>query len=205
MDAARRTRWISSIPDDGGTMKRARRIPRTVTWGLFAAWLVHDLEELALMPRWMARARPRLERRFPQVPSGVWRRLAPDQEHAALAIGFMGCLIAAAAYEGDRTDGRSPLYQAVLTGFGAHAVPHIGSALVSGGYTPGLVTTPTVVVPYSIWAWRELRRAGIEEPKMNTSAYAAIPLAIGVAHLAATAVLAATRRPGSCWSRREGS
>lgn len=147
-----------------------------------------------MMPRWMRRARPRLERRFPRVPRSVWRRLDPEQEHAALAISIMGCLIAAAAYRGDRTDGRSALFRAAIAGFGAHAVPHIGSAVVTGGYTPGLVTTPLVVVPYSLWAGRELRRAGVEEAEIPAWAYTAVPAAIGAAHLAATAVLAVARR-----------
>lgn len=170
-------------------MTPRRKLSRTVTWGLFVAWLVHDAEELVTMPRWMARARPRLERRFPFIPATVWRRAAPDQAHTALAIGFVGCLVAAAAYDGDRTDGRSPLFQAVLAGFGAHAVPHLGSAVVTGGYTPGLLTAPAVVVPYSLWASRELRRAEIEKAEVPTVALACIPLAIGAAHLAAGTVL----------------
>lgn len=174
-----------------------RTIPRTVTWGLFAAWLVHDAEELVTMSRWMARARPRLERRFPSVPATLWRRMAPDQAHSALAIGFVGCLVAAAAYDGDRTGGRSPLFQAVLAGFGAHAVPHLGSAAVTGGYTPGLLTTPAVVVPYSLWASRELRRAQVQKADVPAAALAGIPLAIGAAHLAAGAVLNLLRRRGA--------
>ncbi|MBP2370928.1 HXXEE domain-containing protein [Pseudonocardia parietis] len=178
-------------------MTPRRRIPRTVTWGLFAAWLVHDAEELVMMPRWMARARPRLERRFPSAPATLWRRMEPDQAHTALAIGFVGCLVAAAAYDGDRTDGRSPFFQAVLAGFGAHAVPHVGSAVVTGGYTPGLLTAPTVVVPYSLWASRELRRAEVETAEVPTVALACIPLAIGAAHLAAGAALKLLRGRGA--------
>ncbi|MEK8142625.1 HXXEE domain-containing protein [Streptomyces sp. M10(2022)] len=42
-----------------------------VTWGLFAAWAVHDLEEPATMARWTRRAGPRLQERFPAVPDQV--------------------------------------------------------------------------------------------------------------------------------------
>lgn len=165
-----------------------------MTWGLLAAWLVHDAEELVTMPRWLARARPRLERRLPGIPDRIWRHLAPDQTHTAVAIGFMGCLIAAAAYDGDRTDGRSPLFQVVLAGFGAHAVPHLGSAVLTGGYTPGLVTAPTVVVPYALWASRRLNRAGVERADVPAAAYALLPVTIGAAHLGARAVAALRTR-----------
>lgn len=165
-----------------------------MTWGLLAAWLVHDAEELVMMPRWLARAGPRPARRLPGVPDQVRRHLAPSQAHTAVAIGFMGCLVTAAAYDGDRTDGRSPLFQVVLAGFGAHAVPHLGSAVLTGGYTPGLVTTPTVVVPYTIWASRRLRRAGVEQADVPAAAYALLPVTIGAAHLGARAVSALRAR-----------
>lgn len=43
------------------------RVPTAVTWGLFAAWAVHDAEELVTMAGWSDRARPRLERNLPWV------------------------------------------------------------------------------------------------------------------------------------------
>lgn len=171
-------------------------VSRAVTWGLLAAWAVHDAEELIAYPRWPRRARPRLERRLPHVPDAVWRVLSPGQAHATLAIGIMGGFIAAAAAAGARSGGRSPVYQAVLTGFGAHAaVPHLASAALTGGYTPGLYTTPTVVVPFSVWAWRELRKSGVEQARIPPAAAALGPLlAIGVAHAGAAGILHTVRR-----------
>ncbi|WP_211370731.1 HXXEE domain-containing protein, partial [Nonomuraea turkmeniaca] len=62
------------------------RVPATVTWGLLAAWAVHDAEELATMARWVRAARPRLEERFPWIP---WERLEVSQQHVNVAIGLM--------------------------------------------------------------------------------------------------------------------
>jgi hypothetical protein len=171
-----------------------QRVSRTVTWGLFLAWAIHDAEELIAIPRWVAGVHPRLKQRLPAVPDHVWRRLSGSQAHTALAIGLMGGLIAAAAVAGDRSNGRSPFFQAVLTGFGAHAVPHLTSAAITGGYTPGLLTTPTVVVPFSWWAWRELRKAGVEKAEIPTAALAFVPLSIGAAHAVASGALALGRR-----------
>lgn len=120
----------------------------------------------------------------------MWKGLSPSRSHAALAIGIMGGFIAAASAAGARSCGRSPVYQAVLTGFGAHAVvPHLASAAITGGYTPGLYTTPTVVAPFSVWAWRELRRSGVEQAKIPPAAAVLGPLlAIGVAHAGAAGI-----------------
>ena len=79
-----------------------RPVPLGVTWGLFAAWAVHDLEELCTMAGWVDRARPRLEHDMPWVPAAVWDRMSVSQEHAATAIGVMGCVVASASARGAR-------------------------------------------------------------------------------------------------------
>jgi hypothetical protein len=112
------------------------RLPRSVTWGLLAAWAVHDAEELVTMPGWADRARPRLERTLPRAPARVRDALCVSRPHATVAIGLVGAFVTAASARGPRTGGADPRYQATLAGFGWHAVPHVASALVTRGYTP---------------------------------------------------------------------
>ncbi|MEU0301418.1 HXXEE domain-containing protein [Streptomyces sp. NPDC006175] len=131
-----------------------------VTWGLFAAWAVHDAEELATMARWAATARPRLQERFPRVPDTVWRRMDLSQREVNTAIGLMGGVVAAASAAGARTGGRSRFFGTVLFGFGLHGAVHLAQSAAYRGYTPGAVTAPLVVIPYSVWAVRRLAAAG---------------------------------------------
>jgi hypothetical protein len=140
---------------------REREVPAAVTWGLLAAWAIHDAEELATMGGWVDRARPRLRRRFPRVPDRVWDRMRVTPAQAAIAIGAMGVLVAAASADGARTGGRSPFYQAAVLGFGLHTGGHLAQAAITGGYTPGVVTAPIVAAPFSIWALGRLRKAGV--------------------------------------------
>jgi len=58
-------------------------------------------------------------------------------------------------------DGDLRLFQAALAAFSAHPVSHVGATMVFRGHTPGVATVLLVVVPYSLWAWPRLRRAGI--------------------------------------------
>lgn len=157
------------------------KVPAAVTWGLLAAWAVHDAEELATMAGWARRAHPRLERRFPGVP---WARLEVSQAHVNVAIGLMGGVIAGASALGARTGGRSPVFRTVLAGFGLHGVAHLAQAAVTRGYTPGAVTAPVVVIPFSVWAWRRLRREGITAGPRGSAALglAAFPLVTGGIH-----------------------
>jgi hypothetical protein len=78
---------------------------------------------------------------------------------------------------------------ATLAGFGWHAVPHVASAVVTRGYTPGVLTAPTVVVPFALWARSRLRRAGV--PVAQTARAAALfgPLVVVGAHVAASGLL----------------
>ncbi|MFI7700790.1 HXXEE domain-containing protein [Nonomuraea sp. NPDC049480] len=169
------------------------RVPATVTWGLLAAWAVHDAEELATMARWARAARPRLEQRLPWVP---WDRLEVSQRHVNVAIGLMGGVMAGAAALGARTGGRSAVFQAALAGFGAHGVTHLAQAAVTRGYTPGAVTAPVVVIPFSVWAWRRLRAAGVQARpgRAGVAALAAFPLVLGGVHALAHALTKPRRR-----------
>ncbi|MEV7235451.1 HXXEE domain-containing protein [Streptomyces sp. NPDC051020] len=159
-------------------------VSKAVTWGLLAAWVANDLEELATMAGWARSARPRLQKRFPRVPERVWARMELSQRDANVAIGLMGGVMAAASADGARTGGRSPFFRTVLVGFGLHGVVHMAQAVAYRGYTPGVATSPTVVIPYSLWALRRLKAAGIESGGVGTAAAALafFPVAVAGAH-----------------------
>jgi Protein of unknown function with HXXEE motif len=179
-------------------------VPKQVTWGLLAAWAVHDLEELATMASSSRRIVARLQARYPQLPDGVWERLEVSPAHVAVAIGLMGTVMTAAAGAGARSGGRSGFYQAVLVGFGWHAVGHLAQAVAVGGYAPGVVTAPVVAAPFSVWAWWRLRGAGVPAALGRSSAWALVllPVTLGAAHFAACRL---TRRAGAAGGARSRS
>ncbi|WP_320779716.1 HXXEE domain-containing protein [Streptomyces sp. CRN 30] len=142
-------------------MAESGGVSPAVTWGLLAAFAVHDLEELATMPAWAATQVDRLRDSFPKVPERVWSAMSVSPGHTATAIGLMGLVVGAASADGARTGGQSPFFQTVLAGFGLHAVTHVAQSAVLRRYTPGVITAPLVVAPFSLWAWRELRRGGV--------------------------------------------
>lgn len=162
--------------------------PVLATLGLLAAWAVHDLEEVATMARWSRTRVPVLRERHPRVPDRLWQRLeAVDGREFATAVGVMGVVVAAASVDGLRTGGRSGFYQGALTGFGLHGLVHLGQAAATRGYTPGVVTSPLVVVPFTLWARGRLRRAGVLRPARARDAVTGLALA-GAATAAAHAV-----------------
>ncbi|OQS14780.1 hypothetical protein B0T36_11915 [Nocardia donostiensis] len=160
--------------------------PKTVALGLFGAWLVNDAEEWFTMGPW-SRNRAEGGAKPGWLPVPPWLRRGVSDEHAHIAIGLVGVVMAAAAADGVRTDGRSPFFQSVVTAFGLHGFAHLALSAAARGYTPGVVTAPTVVIPYYWWARRELGRAGIrrDDRGLTVSAVASTAAVLGMAHGAA--------------------
>ncbi|MFJ9680603.1 HXXEE domain-containing protein [Streptomyces sp. NPDC101194] len=176
-----------------------RGVDAGVTLGLLAAWAVHDAEEVVLVPRWTRARVPELRRQFPQVPDRIWQRLESIDAHEfATAVAGMAFVVAAAAADGHRTGGRSAFYQGALNGFGLHGLVHLAQAAVVRGCTPGSVTSPLVVIPFTLWARHRLRRAGVLRPARPRDAVQGLTLAATAtvgAHLMARQVVRRYRTP----------
>jgi hypothetical protein len=171
-----------------------------VTWGLLLAWTVHDAEEWFTMAPWSQRQARNAGGGLPVF--GPFRN-GVSPAHARTAIAVMGVIVAVSSAQGARSDGRSRLFQAGLLGFGLHALGHLAASARLRGYTPGVITAPTVVLPFSLWAWRELGAAEVRRDTGRTVRDAAvvIPVSLAVAHLAARAGLRARSRSASLRSR----
>lgn len=110
-----------------------------VPLSLWVSFLANDGEELLTMARM----------------TGI------SQTHVRVGIATMGVLYGAAVVDGIRTRGRGWLYQDVQLAFGAHGFGHLAGSALTGRYTTGVATSPTVVLPQWWWAMRRLRRAGV--------------------------------------------
>ncbi|WP_030017361.1 HXXEE domain-containing protein [Streptomyces monomycini] len=136
-----------------------------VTFGLLAAWALHDAEEVAFGPRWIREHLPELRERFSGAPERLWTALeGVDQREFTVAVGAVAVIVAAASARGHRTGGRSAFFQGAVDGFGLHGLVHLAQAVAVRGYTPGSVTSPLIVIPYAVWARGRLRRAGRLRP-----------------------------------------
>jgi Major Facilitator Superfamily len=116
-------------------------------------------------------------------------------EPAPAARRAVGLVVAATTVRGYCTRGRSALYQNTLLGFGLHGLGHPTMSLLARGYTSGVATAPTVVIPFWLWATRALQQAGVPNRR-------SLPAAIAVV---AGSLALATSPPTTsphCWMRR---
>lgn len=166
-----------------------------VAYGLFAAWALHDAEEVAFGPRWMRENLPRLRERFPAVPEPVWRALGSvDDREFRAAVAVMAGIVGSAAVAGVRSGGRSAFFQGALNGFGLHGLVHLAQAAVVRGVTPGSVTSPVLVIPFTLWARGRLRKAGVLRPVRARDVATGLALAAGATAVSHAVAQRVTRR-----------
>jgi hypothetical protein len=157
------------------------RIP-LATAGLFVAWMVHDLEELATMTDTSRTLLQQLPDWMP-VPDSI-RQQGLTTRYLVTGIATIGLIVAAAAVRGYRTQGRSAFYQNTLLAFGVHGFGHIAASLLTLGYTSGVATTPLVLL-FWLWATRALEEAGVPNRRSLLSAIALLAGSLAVGHFTA--------------------
>ncbi|OYO00348.1 HXXEE domain-containing protein [Enemella evansiae] len=106
----------------------------------------------------------------------------PDQLQVNVAVAAMGTVVAAAAVQGVRTGGRSQFFQDSLWAFGMRGFGHLALSALTRGYTTGVLTAPTVVIPFWWWATRTLETAGATQRPRHGRAVALLLGALVGAH-----------------------
>ncbi len=112
--------------------------------GLFAAWAIHDFEELCTMSENSKQIYGKLPKKAP-IPQGL-RRAGMSQKHVRIGTGFMALVMGTAAVLGVRSEGRA-IRQ----------------------YTSGLATAPTIVIPFWLWARKELAKEDLSDLNWTTA------------------------------------
>jgi hypothetical protein len=167
----------------------------TISLGLFAAWACHDLEELFTLRETSRAVAARMPDWAP-IPDDV-REDGLSQQHVNLGISLMGAYLAGASAVGIRSQARSHLFRGVLLAFGLHGFGHLGATVALRQYTSGVVTSPTIVIPYWLWARRALAREGLSDREGTARWAAASFLLIPIVHVVTRLLLGRQRRAGA--------
>jgi hypothetical protein len=148
---------VTHVADEGNARRR-----RSVVLTFPLVFAIHDLEELLVGPPWSEHAAERLRPRHPVLARALRHVLPISRTELTIAIGVVAAGVVGVTTVSLRdSDGDLRQLQAALAGFTAHSLGHVGASIVFRGYTPGVATVPFVVVPYSLWAWSRLWRAGV--------------------------------------------
>jgi len=141
------------------------KISRRFMWLLPAAFLIHDLEELISMPGWFAAHRAVLEElaRGSSIATQLVRSAPNTFGGFAGAIGALFISFVLVTWLASARPRRLELflYQIFLGGFLLHGFIHLAQGMIFREYTPGLVTSPTVVIPVSLYIFAHLIKSGM--------------------------------------------
>lgn len=170
----------------------------TVVWLFPVAFMCHDLEEIVFVERFLRRNGDRIRRRVPAPLVGAFERRAHMRtDEFAVAVGAMLVLVSLVSVVGARAVGRglaAPVFVAAVFVFLLHALVHTAQSVVLRAYTPGVVTSWLVVIPYSAYALWRFDQASLYRPSML---WLALPLAA-----IAVATVALGQRAGMVVGRR---
>src|SRR6185295_5238491 len=143
---------------------------------------LHDAEELLTMPGWVARHHVELASILDRLGLGsrLLDALPSTLAKAGVAIAcvlavFLG-ITAGVSRRPESTLWRN-LYAGLLGAFFLHGFTHLFTAFAFGGYTPGVATAPVIVIPVSLWIYRQLlERGALERRRAIVAAAIAFPL-----------------------------
>jgi len=133
-------------------------------WVLPAAFVLHDAEELATMPAWIAAHRNDLETRLAAVGAADAAAALPTTfVQVGIAIGCMlivFVVVTAGVWSRPLSRLWRTVYGGLLGAFFLHAFTHVLQGVVFDGYTPGVVTAVVIVAPASAFVYGALTRRG---------------------------------------------
>ena len=92
-----------------------------------------------------------------------------SQKHVRIGIGFMALVMGTAAVLGVRSEGRAAFFRAALLAFGIHGFGHLALTASFRQYTSGVATAPIIVIPFGLWARKELAKEGLTDLNRTTA------------------------------------
>jgi hypothetical protein len=148
---------------------------RATQWCLFAAFLLHNIEEGATIRAYLPRSRTLAHQIYGVADVAV--RVTPASFQLALVA------VSAAGLVTVLLGRRWPFLPIVLAAVMLVNVvlPHVPAAVALGGYSPGLVTAVLVNLPYSVWFLRRSLQEGFVSRRGIVAAIVALPMLIVVA------------------------
>jgi hypothetical protein len=130
-------------------------------WLMPVIFAIHDGEELATMPGWIARHPRELAQLagMNKLLAGIVHSLATTTPQVAIAIGFILVMFVAVTAGASLALRRGPCLYAYTTLLGVlflHVFGHVGQAILFRGYHPGVVGAVAVVIPGALFIYRRL-------------------------------------------------
>jgi hypothetical protein len=134
----------------------------TLMWLLPVVFMLHDFEEIVMMPPWLSRHGGEVVARYPFAKAMLARVRGLSGSAYAFAVAVVFVLVAGVTLVSVLA-GWPGLWAAAVAVLGLHFVVHIGQFLVWRGYVPVIVTSVPGLV-WCVWALAEALDRGMVGP-----------------------------------------
>jgi hypothetical protein len=138
---------------------------RSVIWLSLVVFVIHDMEEIIMGESWLAKNKERIKRMLPnRLAASFEEHFSMKTAQFAVAVSFIFLILSIAVLLTSvtlPTGTYLPFFLVCLHVMFLNIFTHIGQSLLLRGYTPGVATAVTVLLPYTVYTYCRLFDAGL--------------------------------------------
>ena len=155
---------------------------QTLIWLFPIAFVLHDLEEIIMVERWMDKNRHVIYDKLPKkIADKVIKQFSMSTEQFSVAVFVIFIFVSSSTYMASQYINDGPLgnmyfFTIMLLIFFIHVFIHVGQSIILRSITPGVITSIVIIFPYSI-----IMFSSLFENQMITwnTIYVSLPFIIG--------------------------
>ncbi|RDI40948.1 HXXEE domain-containing protein [Falsibacillus pallidus] len=139
-------------------------------WTVLLIWLfpiifaIHDFEEIVVVEKWIGRNRKDLHERLPKKAIFYFEKNFAKKTNQFSLVVFVEFVVISLSTILLYLEGFQGwckwLYLGLMSVFVLHSLTHIGQAILLKRYTPGIITSVVLIIPYGLVFYRTLLEAG---------------------------------------------
>lgn len=134
-------------------------------WLFPIIFAVHDFEEIIVVEKWIATNKQDLKNKLPKRAAHFFENNFAMKTHQFSIVVYVEFIIISCATLLVYLNGFIGLYKWLYLGLFAvlflHSFTHIGQAILLNRYTPGVLTSVLLLIPYGIWFYYVLLQKNI--------------------------------------------
>jgi len=129
---------------------------QTLIWLFPIVFVLHDLEEIIMVEKWMAKNSNVIYDKLPKkLADRVMKQFSMTTAQFAVAVVVIFLFVSSSTYMASQYVNDGPLgsiyfFTTMITVFFVHVFTHIGQSVLLRSLTPGVVTSVFIVLPYTL-------------------------------------------------------
>jgi magnesium-transporting ATPase (P-type) len=140
---------------NGGEVMEQWLNVQTLIWLFPIAFVLHDLEEIIMVERWMYKNRHVIYDKLPKkIADKVIKQFSMSTAQFSVAVFVIFIFVSSSTYMASQYINDGPLgnmyfFTIMLLIFFIHVFIHVGQSIILRSITPGVITSIVIIFPYN--------------------------------------------------------